>query len=79
MPSTTKYIKATAAIYFPEDEVSCNSCPLMGAEVLSARRYCRRSGELLHHTEHQIGFDCPLKFETMEENNGIQNTDSTGD
>ena len=71
MPSCTNYIKATAEIFFPADsELSCSICPLMGAEVLTARKYCRRSGELLIHPEHQIGYDCPLKFEIKGENNG---------
>ena len=69
LSATTRYIKATAEIFFPADEeVCCAKCPLMGAEVLTARKYCRRSGEMLIHTEHQIGYDCPLKFEEVETN-----------
>lgn len=69
MPSCTKYIKATAEIFFPAtEELSCSLCPLLGAEVLTARKYCRRSGEFLTHTDHQIGYDCPLKFEKEGDN-----------
>ena len=70
MPDTVHYLKASAEFFFPEDSVCCESCLLMGAEVLTARKYCKRSGELLHHTQHQIGYDCPLKFEKVEDNNG---------
>lgn len=64
MATTTKYVRATVSIYFPaENPPSCSSCPLMGAEAITARKYCRRSGEILLHTEHQIGYDCPLNFD----------------
>lgn len=66
--SVTRYIRATASVYFPADSVNCESCHFMRAEVLTARKYCSRSGELLHHTAHQIGYDCPLDFETEETN-----------
>lgn len=67
--SVTHYVKATATLYFPENKVCCESCQLMGAEVLTARKYCKRSGEILTHTTAQIGYDCPLQFE-LEEING---------
>lgn len=57
----SKYIKATASIYFPEDHVCCNLCPFL--ETYS-RNQCRRTGEYLLDTR-GIGFECPLEFEEV--------------
>ena len=59
------YTKATAEIFFPENRVCCEFCPLMETY---ARKQCRRTGEYLADTR-TIGYYCPLQFET-EENNG---------
>ena len=62
------YTRGTVEISFPEDDVCCCRCPLMGIEMASSREYCRRTGEYLPSPRHLIGFDCPINFE--EENNG---------
>ena len=62
------YTKATVEIGFPEDDVCCYRCPLMGSEYKPDREYCKRTGELLAAPKYTIGFDCPLKFK--EESNG---------
>ena len=55
------YTKFTVDISFPEDDVCCYRCPLMGVETKSNREYCRRTGEYLPAPRDIIGFDCPLK------------------
>lgn len=58
------YTKATVEIFFPENMVCCDYCPLMETY---ARKQCRKTGEYLADTR-TIGYYCPLKF--MEENDG---------
>ena len=58
------YTVSTVDISFPEDDVCCFNCPLMGIESQSQREYCRRTGELLSRPRHIIGFNCPLNFES---------------
>lgn len=60
--SVTYYTKATAEIYFPENDVRCDLCPLLETY---ARRQCRRTGEYLRSNA-IIGNFCPLKFEVKE-------------
>lgn len=62
------YTKATVEIGFPEDDVCCYRCPLMGTEYKPDREYCKRTGELLAAPKYTIAFDCPLRFK--EEDNG---------
>lgn len=57
------YTKATVEIYFPEDHICCELCPLLETY---ARKQCRRTGEYLFDTR-ITGFYCPLKFENTEE------------
>lgn len=57
------YTHSTVHIAFPEDDVCCYRCPLMGVEIKSDREYCRRTGEYLPSPRHIIGFNCPLVFE----------------
>ena len=57
------YTKAMGEISFPEDDVCCSRCPLMGIEMASSREYCRRTGEYLPAPRHIVGFNCPLIFE----------------
>jgi len=61
------YTRATVDISFPEDDVCCSRCPLMGIEMASSREYCRRTGELLPAPKDIIGFNCPLSFIKEEE------------
>lgn len=58
------YKTATVQIHFPEGNVCCDLCPLM--ETYS-RKQCRRTGEYLLDTRTTVGWECPLKFENMEE------------
>jgi hypothetical protein len=57
-----RYTKATVEIFFPNEKVCCDLCPLMETY---ARKQCRRTGEYLLDTR-VVGYDCPLKF-TEEE------------
>lgn len=56
------YTKGTVNISFPEDDVCCYRCPLMGLESKSGREYCRRTGEYLPAPRDIIGFNCPIEF-----------------
>lgn len=56
------YTKATVEICFPEDDVTCARCPLMGIEMASSREYCRRTGEYLPAPKDIVGVYCPLVF-----------------
>ena len=60
------YTRSTVEISFPEDDVCCARCPLMGVEMASSREYCRRTGEYLPAPRDIVGLDCPLEFD--EEN-----------
>ena len=65
------YTKSTVEISFPEDDVCCYRCPLMGFDYnRSEREYCKRTGEFLPAPRHMIGFECPLKFEDKENSDG---------
>ena len=61
------YTFSTVEITFPEDDICCQRCPLMGIEMASSREYCRKTGELLPAPRDIVGFNCPLKFEEKEE------------
>jgi hypothetical protein len=61
------YTQATVNISFPEDDICCARCPLMGIEMASSREYCRRTGEYLPAPRDIVGFQCPLRFEEKEE------------
>ena len=54
------YTKATVEIFFPDEKVCCDLCPLMETY---ARKQCRRTGEYLLDTRVTVGYDCPLKFD----------------
>lgn len=62
------YTKATVEIGFPEDDLCCYRCPLMGTEYKPDREYCKRTGEYLAAPKYTIGFDCPLRFEKENDN-----------
>ena len=61
------YTQGTVTVSFPEDDVCCMHCPLMGMESRSNREYCRRTGEYLPAPRDIIGFKCPIKFEKPAE------------
>lgn len=56
------YTKATVEIGFPEDDICCEWCPMMGVEMASGRNYCRKTGEYLPVPKATIGYNCPLVF-----------------
>lgn len=58
----SKYIKATANIFFEPDHVACAYCPLL--ETYS-RDQCRITGEYLI-TRKTVGKWCPLNIEGEE-------------
>ena len=61
------YTEAQAKIFFPENKVCCEFCPIMETY---ARKQCRLTGEYLADTR-TIGYMCPLKFiEKQEAKNG---------
>ena len=64
------YTKSTVEISFPEDDVCCYRCPMMGVETKSNREYCRHTGEYLPAPRDIQGFRCPLKFENKENDDG---------
>ena len=64
------YTKAVAEISFPEDDCCCYRCPLMSVDYGSKRERCGRTGEILVNPRYDIGYDCPLKFESKENDNG---------
>lgn len=55
----TRYTKAIAEIFFPNNDVRCALCPLM--ETYS-RKQCRRTGEYIAD-DRGVGMFCPLIFE----------------
>lgn len=64
------YTRGTVEICFPEDDICCHWCPMMGIEIKSDRAYCRRTGEYLPGTRYIVGVNCPLNFEDKENENG---------
>ena len=61
------YSKATAEICFPEDDICCYRCPLMGKTLGVDREICNRTGEILPSPRQTIGYECPLNFKVNEE------------
>ena len=63
------YTKGKVEIGFPEDDVCCHWCPMMGVESRTERAYCRKTGEYLVSPKFVIGTQCPVRFETEEKEN----------
>lgn len=61
------YTKATVEIGFPEDDICCHWCPLLGSEYKPSREYCKKTGEYLLAPKHTIGVNCPLNFRKEEQ------------
>lgn len=59
------YTKATVEIGFPEDDLCCYRCPLMGMDF--GREYCRKTGEYLPAPRDLVGLRCPLTFGGKED------------
>lgn len=62
------YTFGTVEIGFPENDVCCQRCPLMGVEYKSNREYCLKTGEYLPAPKHTTGFYCPIIFNDIKEN-----------
>lgn len=60
------YTRATVEVFFPENRVACMYCPMLETY---ARNQCRRTGEYLVDTR-TIGYECPMRFEEKENDNG---------
>lgn len=56
------YTSAKVTIKFPESDINCRSCPLLGVEYGLKREYCKRTGEYIPDPDYMIGGDCPLEF-----------------
>lgn len=56
------YTRGLVEIPFPEDDLCCYRCPLMGVEIKTDREYCRRTGEYLPAPRDIIGVQCPITF-----------------
>lgn len=59
----TSYTKATVDIFFPNENICCDLCPLMETY---ARKQCRRTGEYLLDTRYR-GIWCPLNIKEKTE------------
>lgn len=57
----TYYTTATVEINFPEDEVVCEYCLLLGTDYGTRRTYCMKTGEIVPEPEHMRGGMCPLQ------------------
>lgn len=61
------YTKAIAEIGFPESDIVCHWCPFLGSDYKLDRERCNKTGEILTAPKHQIGYYCPLVFQSAEE------------
>lgn len=52
----TRYQRAAVDLYFPDEHVCCDLCPLLETY---ARKQCRRTGEYIFDSR-TIGLSCPL-------------------
>lgn len=60
------YTTARAAIRFPERDIICRACPLLGLEYGLKREYCKLSGEYIPDADYCVGSMCPLSFDYDE-------------
>lgn len=68
------YTFGRVEIGFPEDDLVCHWCPLLGMEARLERPYCKKTGEILVSPKFSVGTNCPIKFgeastEEQPENN----------
>ena len=56
-------------IGFPNGDVSCKNCPLLGTERIANgyRSYCKRTGEILVSPTETVGRFCPVEMEDEDE------------
>lgn len=61
------YTGGMVPIAFPEDDICCRWCPLLGTELKVDRNYCKKTGEYLVAPNFIIGANCPIIFDALEE------------
>lgn len=61
------YTHGTVSIGFPEGDVVCHWCPLLGMEYKQNRAYCRKTGEYIPAPDNDIGLHCPIIIEAEKE------------
>ena len=57
------YTEGMVKVGFPEDDVCCRWCPMMGMELKIDRAYCKKTGEYLAAPNFTIGNGCPIIFD----------------
>jgi hypothetical protein len=65
------YTGGVCQIVFPEDDICCHWCPLMGIELKTDRAYCRRTGEYLIAPKFAVGNQCPIIFDSMGDEDNV--------
>lgn len=65
------YTGGMCQINFPEDDICCHWCPMMGVESKTDRTYCRRTGEYLVAPKFTIGNQCPIIFDSMGDEDNV--------
>jgi hypothetical protein len=65
------YTKAVVEIGFPEDDICCMRCPLIGKVSGTSAEICRMTGEILPAPFGNIGFNCPLKFKEIDNEKNV--------
>lgn len=66
------YSGGMVQISFPEDDICCQWCPMLGYESKVDRAYCKRTGEYLPSPKFTIGNQCPITFDICEVTNDEQ-------
>ena len=61
------YTRGTVALLFPEDDLCCWRCPLMGKDLAIDREICKCTGEILLSPKETLGGRCPMIFEEIVE------------
>lgn len=56
------YTFGVLEVGFPEDDICCHWCPLLGIEARLERPYCKKTGEILVNTKFGVGTNCPVRF-----------------
>lgn len=65
------YTRCKVTLLFPEDDICCIHCPLMGVELKTDRKYCRRTGEYLLCPNETLGFECPIEAEVTNDEQNV--------
>ena len=62
MNEVLKYTKGKVTIFFPNEEVRCQWCPLLNTERVGStyRCFCKRTGEFIPAPMDTIGYNCPI-------------------